>query len=173
MNEFNNSLRRLLNGGATLKDAKLARDILNKILEDGGLDFECPPPQHNYCVGSCVFTPLDASVPRNFAITVFRDRTCLWTDTSGLQSASNYLDYTLGVILGDKRAMTNHDLAKVEFTIPGTLDDHAYFLVAELTAIMAEGFDANEEVCNTLDEALATHFSRDVNPFLPSKLSRK
>jgi hypothetical protein len=108
---------------------------------------------------------------REFALTVFKDRTSTWHDEQGKLNARAMMKFNLDDPSGRSRAI--RELAREdEFTLEATISETAYLLLVEKEGIMTFQEDVSDEILTAIDESLAEVFWSEINPKLPNRLTR-
>jgi hypothetical protein len=108
---------------------------------------------------------------REFALTIFKDRTSTWHDEQGKLKARATMKFNLDDTSGRSRAI--QELAREdEFTLEATISETAYLLLVEKEGIMTFQEDVSDEILTAIDESLAEVFWSEINPKLPNRLTR-
>jgi hypothetical protein len=124
-------------------------------------------------VAEYTFSAVDSveRADREFTLTIYKDRTSTWHDEQGKLRARVMMNLNLDDPKDRSRAI--RELARDdEFTLEAKLSEEAYQLIVEKEAIMKYQEDVSDEVLSSIDESLAELFWSEINPKLPTRLTR-
>ena len=178
----NNSLELVLNGKGTESDRAVVREYLTeaeRFIQARSGEFNEhiiaePTSDRGYKMGVYAFCAPDSVEKgnRDFTVTVFKDRTCLWKDEQGSQMALASTFLPMMSLAGNKNA--EREVAQQEqlSTFESKIGDDAYYLIMEKEALTSRHYEMPQELCDKIDAALAPYFWQNINRKLKKPLTQ-